>query len=414
MKTSTSFRDAALLAAAAVSTASAASIARRADVSACKLPANSSAFFSSGFGVDVDCAPSTGTVNALMLFIDFPDQTATESSPRELYDYFFPDATKWFDASSYGKLSLNITADTTRFLRMPKPAPEYQFEGGLTAELHQIYVKDALEKWLRVTNTPVPGVNSTEGPLTDILYVIPTRNATAITFSATLTTSVYTYDVNYIARKAVTQGFDTYDWWGYKALNHETGHAFCLPDLYPLPTGDTGMYTGNWDMMAKVNARSPDYFAWNKWRLGWLADDQVDCVAPVNTGAGNTSTSTTHKLTPLETAGGVKAVVVRHSERAALVAEVRAKGGADEFACTTGVLLYTVSTDKATGEGPIRVLGANPGGWGSAACASDELDNAPLTLGGEGVSSYTVEGWGVTVTVVEQVGDDYTIRVDVK
>lgn len=102
-----------------------------------------------------------------------------------------------------------------------------------------------------------------------------------------------------------------------------------------------------------------------------------------DSGAGNTSTSSTHKLTPLETVG-VKAMVVKQSERAALVAEVRAKGGADKFACATGVLLYTVSTDKATGEAPIR---------GSAACASDELDNAPLTLGGEGASSYTVEGW---------------------
>lgn len=106
IKTSTAFRDATLLVAAAASTASAAPIARRADISACKLQANSSASYSPGFG------------------------TATESSPQELYDYFFPDATKWFDASSYGKLSLNITADTTRFLRMPKPAPEYPFERG--------------------------------------------------------------------------------------------------------------------------------------------------------------------------------------------------------------------------------------------------------------------------------------------
>lgn len=414
MRTSTGIRGAAVLVAAAASTVSAASVARIADSSACKLPANNSAFFGPGFGADYyDCAPSTGTVNALMLFIDFRDQTATESSPQELYDYFFPEATNWLDASSYGKLSLNITADTSRFLRMPKLAPEYQFERGLTAELHQVYVKDALEEWLRVTNTPVPGVNSTKGPLTDILYVIPTRNATSITFSATLTQSVYTYDVNYIARKAVTQGFDTYDWWGYKALNHETGHAFCLPDLYPLPTGDVGMYTGNWDMMAGVDARSPDYFAWNKWRLGWLADDQVDCVAPTNAGAGNASTSSLHKLTPLETAGGVKAVVVKQSERAALVAEVRSKRGVDEFSCGTGVLLYTISTDVATGKGPIRVLDANPGSWGLD-CALNELDNAPLTLGGEGASTHTVEEWGVTVTVIEQDGDDYTIRVDVK
>ncbi|KAJ0357451.1 hypothetical protein COL154_010150 [Colletotrichum chrysophilum] len=347
-----------------------------------------------------------------MLFIDFPDQTASEASPKEAYNVFFPQTAEWFEKSSYGKLSLNVTADTTRFYRMPKNATDYQFERGLSQQMHQVYIKDALDEWLKITNTPVPGVNSTDGPITDVLYIIPTRNATAISFSATLTSSVYTYDINYVARKAVTIGFDTYDVWGYKALNHETGHAFCLPDLYPLPSGYTGLYTGNWDMMANVGGHSPDYFAWNKWRLGWLADDQIECVVPAaGSSAGNASASTTHKLSPLETEGGVKAVVIKQNEREALVAEVRSKNGNDENACATGMLLYTVATDVATGEGPVRVLDGNQG-WGSASCANDELDNAPLTFNGGGASAYTVEDWGVTVTVVAQEGDDYNIRID--
>ncbi|KAF0324243.1 secreted protein [Colletotrichum asianum] len=409
--TASAFYRAALLSAAA-SAAGLPSIARRADSSSCKLAANQSVYFSSGFGYNYDCAPSAGTLNALMLFIDFPDQTASEASPKEAYDVFFPQTAEWFDKSSYGKLALNVTADSTRFYRMPKNATDYQFERGLSQQMHQVYIKDALEEWLKITNTPVPGVNSTEGPITDVLYIIPTRNATAISFSATLTSSVYTYDINHVARKAVTIGLDTYDVWGYKALNHETGHAFCLPDLYPLPSGYTGLYTGNWDMMANVGGHSPDYFAWNKWRLGWLEDDQIECVVPAaGSSAGNASASTTHKLSPLETEGGVKAVVVKQNEKEALVAEVRSKNGNDENACATGVLLYTVATDVATGEGPIRVLDGNQG-WGSASCANDELDNAPLTFNGAGASAYTVKDWGVTVTVVAQEGDDYTIRID--
>ncbi|KAF4782335.1 secreted protein [Colletotrichum scovillei] len=394
--------------------ASSLSINRRADISYCKLPATNGVFFSSGFGYKYDCAPSKGTVNAILIFIDFPDQTASEASPQEVYDLLIPQAQQWFNTSSYGQLSLNITADTSRFYRMPKNAAEYNFVRPLSQQAHYAYVQDALEQWLAVTNTPVPKVNSTEGPLTDIFYVIPTRNATGIELSAALTGGAYTKNVNYIARKAVTMGIDTFDWWGYKAVNHETGHTFCLPDLYPMPTGCTGMYAGNWDMMANVGASSPDYFAWDKWRLGWLADDQIECVvtsaAPPN--GSNITSSTTHKLKPLETMGGMKAIVVKHNATMALVAEVRSKQGNNLDSCTTGVLLYTVATDLGTGEGPIRVLDGNPG-WGTASCINDDLDNAPLSLNGGGASAYTSTDLGVTVTVVEQDGDDYTISIDV-
>ncbi|KZL87437.1 secreted protein [Colletotrichum incanum] len=392
--------------------ASGASIIRRADSSACKLPAIQSVYFSSGFGYDYDCALSTGTLNALILFVDFPDQTATEASPQELYDRLITPAKQWLNTSSYGQLSLNITTDTTRFYRMPKNAADDNMVRPLQQRDHYLYVQDALEQWLLATNTPVPEVNSTDGSLTDVLYVIPTSNATGIELSAALTSGAYTYDVNYIAKKAVTMGIDTYDWWGYKALNHETGHTFCLPDLYPIPEGYTGQYTGNWDMMANVGASSPDYFAWNKWRLGWLSDNQIECIlSSVGDTSSNSSTSTTHRLSPLETAGGVKAVIVKQGEKAALVAEVRSKNRNNADGCVTGFLLYTVATDLATGEGPIRVLDANPG-WGSATCSIDDLDNAPLNFDGVSVSSYTAADWGITVTLVEQNGDDYTIRID--
>ncbi|KAK1625548.1 hypothetical protein BDP81DRAFT_499332 [Colletotrichum phormii] len=128
---------------------------------------------------------------------------------------------------------------------MPKRAADYNSVRPLSQQAHYAYVQDALEQWLAVTNTPIPKVNSTEGPLTDIFYVIPTSNATGIELSVALTGGAYTKNVNYVARKAVTMGIDTFDWWRYRAANHETGHTFCLPDLYPIPTGDTGMYAGN-------------------------------------------------------------------------------------------------------------------------------------------------------------------------
>ncbi|KAI0448866.1 M6 metalloprotease [Xylaria acuta] len=357
-----------------------------ADASACKIPAVQSVYLSAGFGYELNCAPSVGTLHAFMIFVDFPDQPAVESAPGVLHDFFLPAGADWYRTASYGALELSVTADTSRFYRMPAAAVSYNWERGLTAEAHQRYIQDALAAY----DAPIPPV--------DVLYIVPTANAAAISFSPTFVGDVTTRDGTYVARKSVTFGVDGYDYWGSLVLNHETGHTMCLPDYYPFNGGATGLFIGGWDLMGLISGPSPDYFAWDKWRLGWLVDDQVDCVADAG--------ETTHVLSPLEVSGGKKAVVVKHSDTEILVAEVRSATGLDTASCATGVLLYTVSTTTATGEGPVRVLDAKPGSGG---CAGDELNDAALAL--DGVRSYRVDNWGIEVTVVAKNGQDYEIRV---
>lgn len=101
-------------------------------------------------------------------------------------------------------------------------------------------------------------------------------------------------------------------------------------------------------------------------------------------------------------------MVIKHSSTDVLVAELRSAGGLDSASCSTGVLLYMVSTTTATGEGPVRVLDATPG---SSGCAGDKLNDAPLSL--RGTSSYTVPGWGIKVTVVSESNDGVEIEVEV-
>ncbi|KAI0465972.1 M6 metalloprotease [Xylaria cf. heliscus] len=357
-----------------------------ADVSACKIAAVQTVYLSAGFGYELNCAPSVGTLNAFMMFVDFPDQGATESSPEVLRDFFLPAAADWYDTASYGALDLSVTADTSRFYRMPATAVSYDWQRGLTAEAHEHYIQDALAAY----NAPIPP--------TDVLYIVPTANATAITYSPTFVGDVTTRDGTYVAKKSVTFGYDGYNTWGSLVLNHETGHTMCLPDYYPFNGSATGLFIGGWDLMGLISGPSPDYFAWDKWRLGWLVDNQIDCV----TQAGES----THILSPLEISGGKKAVVVKHSDTEILVAEVRSATGLDTESCATGVLLYTVSTTTATGEGPVRVLDATPGSGG---CARDELNDATLTL--NGVSSYTIADWGIEIIVVAKDEEDYEIKV---
>lgn len=72
--------------------------------------------------------------------------------------------------------------------------------------------------------------------------------------------------------------------WGFKVLNHETGHLLGLPDLYafkPLTVGskrDIHYYVGGWDLMGWISGHAPDFFAWSKSKLGWIEKGQVDVV----------------------------------------------------------------------------------------------------------------------------------------
>ncbi|KAK8061959.1 hypothetical protein PG994_008325 [Apiospora phragmitis] len=382
------------------------------DVSACKLPAMQSVYLSAGFGYQGDCVPSNGTLRAFMFFVDFPNAPATEASPQALHDVYLPGAADWYATASQGALTLDVTADTARFVRMPAASTSYGWARGLSAEAHYKYIQDAVEAYLNTSASAIPAGM-------EVLYIAPTKNAREISFSPTYMSSVSARagGGQRIARKAVTFGLDAYETWGFKVLNHETGHTMCLPDYYPFEAGrSTGYYVGGWSLMGDINGLAPDWFAWDKWRLGWLPDAAVECVDMGNgtsTSPSPSDMSTTHTLRPLSATGdGTRAVVVARYGQEALVAEMRTETGLDDSLCAApGVLLYTVSTLVATGDGPVKVLNVNPG---SARCAGGQLNDATLSLRGVAgrASAYSVPGWGVKVTVTAQTDDSAMIRID--
>ncbi|KAL8396604.1 hypothetical protein RB594_003614 [Gaeumannomyces avenae] len=388
--------------------------AAAADKSACKLPAPPDVYLGAGFGTAYgQCAPSTGPLRAFMIFVDFPDAGATEASPAELRDYFVPGAADWYARSSAGAVQLDVDADASAFYRMPRPSTSYGYQRGLSSEAHRAYIDDALAAYAAAAGgQPVP-----RGA--DVLYIVATRNATAISFSPTYMGDVgapgEAPDEPPVAHKAVTYGLDSYTKWGFKVVNHETGHALCLPDYYAYDTAsgapDQHRFVGGWNLMGYISGPAPDYFAWDKWRLGWLPDAAIDCVALSSDVPSATATATTHVLTSLGSGDGTSGtravVVVVANGTVALVAEARGAEGLDAETCAPGVLLYTVDTTVTTGEGPVRVLDANPGSGG---CGDHELNDATLSLAG-GASEFTYEGFGITVRLVAHEGETYTVEV---
>mgnify|MGYP000884882096 FL=1 len=136
--------------------------------------------------------------------------------------------------------------------------------------------------------------------------------------------------------------------WGWQTLIHETGHLFGLPDLYLYEKTNWHRASGAWDPMG-LQMPGCHYLAWHKIKLGWLSEEQARVVS---VGAGSGSL----ELRSIETADGLKALVMPISAHEAYVVEVRRHGVGDDD--PFGLLLYRVSTETARGAGPVRVIPA--------------------------------------------------------
>lgn len=279
---------------------------------------------------------AVGTHRVLTLFVDFPDAPAT--GPTDPYAAQLAPAAGWLRTASYGQARLDITP-LHRWIRMPAASTSYGFRRGLTFEAHERYLRDAV-----AAADPYADFSRY-----DMVYVVPTREAAAISFSPTYLFDPATPGVTADGRRvrwAVTFGQDMWRW-GPKVADHESGHTFGLPDLYAF-TGETHRFVGGWDLMGNIAGEAPQYLGWHSWKLGWTHDDQVACLA--------TPGRRTVRLAPVERPGGTKIAVVRTGPTTAYVAESRRSEGNDKGTPSTGVLVYKVDSAVPTGEGPVRVV----------------------------------------------------------
>lgn len=335
---------------------------------ACVLPSVEDVTMSEGFPINSSTfAKATGRVRALTLFIDFPDARA-EASAAQRYAEFFPAAQKWFATSSYGRLRYE-PQPVLKYFTMPRKFSDYGIVRGYGWDVHERMMHDLV----RVADAEV------DFTAYDLVNVLVTPNAgppateTVLSVTWTGAAADVTDDGAALDKVSVLYGHDVAK---YRVLNHENGHIFGLPDLYSgFDFQATDRWAGQWDMMSLDWGMHSDFFAWHKWRLGWLDNVQVDCV----TGPGVTE----HTLSPVEYAGGKKLVVVPDGPTSALAVEVRAKTGNDRDGCSEGVLLYRVRTDVPTGYGPVRVIDSRPGTKACQGSSSsfNSYNDAPFHVG---------------------------------
>lgn len=325
--------------------------------------------------------PSIGTVKTIVLFADFEDAPASQT-PEEVFALISPNSEKFYSDISYSKMNY-VLEPYFVWLRLPK-ASAYYGEGIRTYEGHLEFLQDTVS----LADADV------DFSTADSVALIVPPEASAVPYGPALGANPgegYTADGKTF-ENGITSGADLLGW-GFLWLNHETGHIMSLPDLYayqadPSNYDDIHRFVGGFSLMGLISGNAPEYFAFERWQLGWLDDNQIVCQE---------SADQTTTLTAIETVGGTKAVMVPLGETKLLVVESRRRLGYDQKLLKEGALVYTVDTAIYSGEGAIvvyPVLDNDP-----------YRDQSPLAVG----ESITVDG--VTVTVIEATSEGDTVQV---
>lgn len=290
---------------------------------------------------------STGNVSLAVLFVDFSDAPATQT-PAAFAAALAP-AAAFYTAVSRGALALALAPRLASTLRMPAPSTAYSFS---TFDEQRAYLSAA-------SAAAVGGGFNFSGFDSIVVMAAPTPALPDGPAFCAEPGKGFVAGGLYL-ENAVTSGND-FASWGSKWLNHELSHTFGLVDLYSFGGGGAQFqFTGQWGIMGDIAGAGPEFFGWERWLLGWIGDDSVACV-----GAGSAQRFT---LAPIEAAaagsgrrggGDTLLLVVPTGPTTAVAVELRAAVGYDARIPKPGLLVYTLDTAVATGEGPLRVLPLN-------------------------------------------------------
>ncbi len=300
----------------------------------------------SGYAINLKQAvDSRSPQKAVMICVDFPGLKGEESQhpePSFYYDLLVRDGLRVFEAISYGRLQLEVDL-VNHWFTMPKTDEEYHMDRGVSEEDHRAYIQEAM-------NISCQEVDYSQY---DILYIVPVHGS-KIPYSPTMVEKHR--PVVCASGKiglAVTFGADMYKRKG-KLLAHETGHIYGLPDLYTYEVTEGAenamSHIGTWDLMGLIEGLAPDFLAYSKWRLGFLDDDQVEVVKK----GGD------YALTPVETAGGLKLLVIPVDDYHGYCVEYRTPAGLDTALPKSGLIVYWIDGTIEGGKGCLTVIPPEP------------------------------------------------------
>ena len=329
---------------------------------------------------------TTGTVNATVIMVDFSDAPAT-MTPQAAFAKI-SGATATFSEVSYGQLNYSFNP-RYKWYRMSKTSTQY---APLTQSFltHRAYIAEAAA----LADAEV------DFSTTDNIIILANPDARGLGDAGPAFTAIrgngLTLDGKYISN-GTTSAYDL-NYWKSIWLNHEITHAMGLVDVYAATrenaanSYDGHRYVGEFSYMgfSSFDGNAPSLFAFERWNLGWLEDSQIVC---------SSAKEISQLITPVQSAGGIKAVIVPLSRTKALVVESRRAIGIDKNIAKTGALVYVVDSSLQSGYGPVKI-------YPSSVATDPRYLQAPRAVG----ESVTVEGITVSVTSATSAGDIVSIK----
>jgi M6 family metalloprotease-like protein len=329
---------------------------------------------------------TTGKVVATVIMVDFSDAPAT-MTPQAAFAKI-SGATATFNEVSYGQLNYEFNPQY-KWYRMSKPSTQY---APLTQSFltHRAYIAEAAA----LADSEV------DFSSTDNIVILSNPDARGLGMAgpafAAIRGNGLTLDGKYISN-GTTSAYDL-NYWKSIWLNHEITHAMGLVDVYAATrenaanSYDGHRYVGEFSYMgfSSFEGNAPGLFAFERWNLGWLEDSQIVC---------SSAKEISQLVTPVQSAGGIKAVIVPLSRTKALVVESRRAIGIDKNIAKTGALVYIVDSSLQSGYGPVKV-------YPSSVSTDPRYLRAPRAVG----ESVTVEGITVSVTSASSAGDTVLIK----
>jgi len=310
--------------------------------------------------------PSTGSLNTLVLLVEFSDRAATTEDTffddLVFGDYTGPESVRgYYKEVSYGALDV-VTDDapsTIGWLTLPHTAAYYAGVDNGTSDNYpnnaQKMVEDAVDQAALAGLDFAPYDVNSDG-FVDNLVIVHAGSGAEMTDSAT---DIWSHAWEITPRTFGSVQVSSYstvpEFWNTSGdmtvgvYTHEIGHTLGLPDLYDRDYSSEGV--GDWSLMAGGSwngPAGPDGYplggspsrldAWSSSQLGWL-EPQLVTTPPTTKqlpSVGTTSTASAYKIYPQGASSGTEYFLI----------ENRQMTGTDSYLPGDGVLIWHVDETK--------------------------------------------------------------------
>lgn len=303
-------------------------------------------------------APHLGTMNNLVVYIKFSDDTEFTGA-RQTYDDLFNLPTgnslkSYYNEVSYNQFTISSThypecAMTTN-LSYTDSHPRNYFEpynattnpNGYNGETERrlrehALLRDAIN-WINA-NSPVPSSlnidGDNDGEVDNVCFIIKGGNGAWASLLWAHRWALYTYNVFINGKRVWDYTFQPESQVNVKTLCHEMFHALGAPDLYHYDDGGLNIApVGNWDLMESGGGHMGAYMKWKYSNNAWINS------IPEITSSG------TYTLNPLSEAdNNCYKIASPYSNYEFFLVEYRRKTGTFESSLPgSGLLVYRINS----------------------------------------------------------------------